>query len=188
MHQITRESRIDADEIEIFLKLYREAFAPLEELSPLRQSMTDEEFRQEMIHESVIKLVAWDDAGKPAAILCMTNDFDRIPWLSPRYYAKKFPDHFAREAIYFFGSLLVHPARRGEHFLGELLKEAVRIVAVDSAIAAYDCCKYNVEVTKLPDIIAAVGEEICHFRREMIDYQNFYAYVSSGLKEVVRPG
>lgn len=188
MHRITQESRIDDDEIEVFLKLYREAFDPLEELSPLRQSMTDDEFRQEMVHESVIKLVAWDEADSPAAILCMTNDFSRIPWLNPRYYAKKFPVHFSREAIYFFGSLLVHPERRGEHYLGELLEQAVRIVALDAGIAAYDCCQYNVEVTQLPDIIAAVGEGICHFTRELIDYQNFYAYVSSGLKEVQRPG
>lgn len=180
--RITREQVISEEEIEVFRQIYRDAFEPLEELSPLRQSMTDDEFREEMRHESVIKLVAWDDAGKPAAILCMTNDISRIPWLNPRFYAKRFPEHYSESRIYFFGSLLVHPERRGEHFLGEILAAAVRIVASFKGIAAYDCCKHNVEVTQLPDIISAVGEEICCFERELVDYQNFYAYVSSGLK------
>lgn len=180
--RITRETTIPEEEIEVFRQIYRDAFDPLEELSPLRQSMTDDEFRAEMRHNAVMKLVAWDDGSKPAAILCMTNDINCIPWLNPRFYAKRFPEHFDSRRIYFFGSLLVHPERRGEHYLGELLVEAVRIVASATGIAAYDCCKFNVEETQLPDIIAAVGEEICHFERELIDYQNFYAFVSSGLK------
>lgn len=180
--RITREASIPEEEIEVFRQIYRDSFEPLEELSPLRQSMTDDEFREEMRHESVIKLVAWDDAGNPAAILCMTNDISRIPWLNPRFYAKRFPEHFSACRIFYFGSLLVHPERRGQHFLGEILAAAVHIVAAVKGIAAYDCCRYNVEESQLPDIISAVGEEICFFERELVDYQNFYAYISSGLK------
>lgn len=180
--RITRETAIPEEEIGVFQKIYREAFDPLEELSPLRQSMTDDEFREEMENQAVLKLVAWDEYGKPAAILCMTNDISCISWLNPRFYAKRFPEHFEARRIYFFGSLLVHPERRGEHFLGDLLAEAVRIVASVAGIAAYDCCKFNAEETQLPDIIAAVGEEICYFERELVDYQNFYAFISSGLK------
>ena len=180
--QITHETSIPTEEIEIFRQIYRDAFAPLEQHSPLRQSMTDEEFREEMVHESVLKLVAWDYAGNPAAILCMTNDVARIPWLNPRFYEIRFPEHYSERRIYFFGSLLVHPDRRGEHFLSVLLTEAVTAVASVAGIAAFDCCKFNAEVTMLPEIIASVGNEVCEFEPELVDYQNFYVYVSTGLK------
>ena len=64
--RITREAVIAEDEIDVFLSLYREAFRIMEELSPLRQSMTDEEFRDEMLNPAVIKLVGWDTSGSPA--------------------------------------------------------------------------------------------------------------------------
>lgn len=182
MHSITQETRIDADEIEIFLRLYREAFDPLEELSPLRQSMTDAEFRDEMVHESVIKLVAWDDAGKPAAILCVTNDFERIPWLNPRYYAVKFPEHFARRAIYFYGSLLVHPERQGMNYAGQLMAESSRVVVPDGGIIAFDCCQFNVDVVQLPEMIASVCDRVCFYDRIELDAQHFYAYVTHGFR------
>lgn len=178
--RITRETAIPEEEIEVFRQIYRDAFDPLEELSPLRQSMTDDEFHEEMENHAVLKLVAWGECGKPAAILCMTNDISCIPWLNPRFYAKRFPEHFEDRRIYFFGSLLVHPERRGEHYLGELLTVAIEFIVASGAIAAFDCCKFNVEETKLPDIIGALCDRICHWDRIEVDYQRFYAYVSHG--------
>lgn len=176
--RITREAVIAENEIEVFLKLYQEAFRAIEELSPLRQSMTDEEFREEMRNPAVTKLVGWDASGAPAAILCTTNDISCIPWLNPRYYQKLYPSQFAAGSLFWVGTILVHPFRKGEHHVSGLIRENVLVVtekAVDG-VCLFDCCEYNATQLGLPNIVEAVSREVDpSISCEEIDSQHFYA-------------
>lgn len=181
--RLTRETVIDSWHAEEFWKVYQDAFEPLETVSSLRQAMEHGLFIEEMASEDVIKFVLWDGEDQPAAIVCLTNEPSRAPWLNAAYYQKLFPEQAREKAIYFFGSLLVHPDRQGHGEVKRLLQAAVVEVVSHGGIAAYDCCRHNVEVTKLPDIIAAIGGEICNFDWLEVDYQKFYAFVSHGFRE-----
>ncbi len=69
-----------------FLAIYRAAFAPLEKLAPARQSLTDEEFLEEMADDSVVKFVASDRHQEPCALAFMATDLSVVPWISVPYF------------------------------------------------------------------------------------------------------
>jgi hypothetical protein len=178
---ITMETRLDDATIEEFLGVYRDSFAPLEDKAAARQSLTDDEFREEMLEESVLKFVAWDKRGRPAALAFVATDLSIVPWVSVPYYAARFPDHFSRGAVYYFGALLVRTDLRGGIAAAELLKELTRFVSINRGIAAFDCCRYNEETINVPELVAAGGRQICEIDTQEIDAQRYYAYTPGEL-------
>ena len=172
------------DVAEQFLKLYRAAFEPLEVLAAARQSLTDEEFLDEMAHPAVLKWVAWDDFDQPCAMAFMTTDLSILPWVSLPYYRARFPEHFDRGAIYYFGSLLVHPEHQGTQVVMDLLETVIAKIGADNAIAAFDCCGFNIDAKRFPKMIADVAAKVCvSVDPKEIDVQRYYAYDMRGVKK-----
>jgi hypothetical protein len=166
---------------EEFLDIYRSAFLPLERLAPARQSLTDDEFMMEMRDERVLKFVCNDGDQDTVALGFMAADLSVVPWISPPYFEARFPDHYARGAIYYFGSLLVRPDRQGGSWATMLLTEMSKRVMANSAIAAFDCCAYNVNVLRLPELIATVGQRLGRVETVELDSQQYFAYLFSEL-------
>jgi hypothetical protein len=164
-----------------FLAIYRSAFGPLDRLAPARQSLTDDEFMSEMKDERVLKFVGSDRQGETVALGSMATDLAAVPWISPSYYREQFPDYFERGAIYYFGSLLVRPDRQGGPWATVLLTEMSKRVLTDGAIAAFDCCAYNVTVLRLPELIETVGRRLGRVETMELDSQQYFAYVFSTL-------
>jgi hypothetical protein len=182
---ITMETKLDDATTEQFLAVYREAFAPLEDKAAARQSLTDEEFREEMGEESVLKFVAWDEKGRAAALAFVATDLSVVPWISIPYFAARFPDEFSRGAVYYFGALLVRSDRRGSTASMQLLKELTRFVSLNRGVAAFDCCQYNEETIRLPELVAAGGRQLCEIDTRALDAQRYYAYIPGELPEGV---
>jgi hypothetical protein len=179
---ITMERTLADTTVEDFLVVYRESFAELDDKAAARQSLTDDEFREEMHTERVLKFVAWDSGARPAALAFVATDLEVVPWISPHYYALRYPEHFARRAIFYFGALLVRPGYRGGVLSYALLKELTRFVAAHGGIAAFDCCQFNHDAIGLPDLIGAVASEVCEVDRQEIDAQRYYAYVAGDMR------
>jgi hypothetical protein len=177
------ETTLDEAAIDEFLAVYRESFTALDDVAAARQSLDDEEFRAEMREESVLKFVAWDDDRRPVAMAFVATDLSVVPWISPSYYAERFPEHHARGVIYYFGALLVRAQHRGGLVSYELLKELSRFVAMNKGIAAFDCCQFNRDTVALPELVARVASEVCLVDTQQIDAQWYYAYVTSDLRE-----
>lgn len=174
---------LSEDLIEDFLKVYRAAFEPLETRAAARQSLTDEEFVEELAHPAVKKWVAWDELDRPCGMAFLTTDLTIVPWISLPYYQAHFPEHYARKAIYYFGGLLVHPDHQGTRAAVELLEASLGRCAADHAIAAFDCCGFNVEVKHFTDLIADVCRRVsidCDLQE--IDVQRYYAFDLRGAK------
>jgi hypothetical protein len=180
---ITMERKLDEATTDDFLVLYREAFAPLAEKAAARQSLTDDEFREEMTEESVLKFVAWDDARGAVALAFVATDLSVIPWISVPYFAARFPEEYARGALYYFGALLVRSDRRGGTASMQLLKELTRFVSMNRGIAAFDCCQYNEETIGLPELVAAGGRQVCEIDTRPLDSQRYFAYIPAELPE-----
>jgi hypothetical protein len=51
----------------------------------------------------------------------------------------------------------------------------------NSAIAAFDCCAYNIRVLRLPELIATVGQRLGRVETVELDSQQYFAYVFSEL-------
>lgn len=172
---------LEPDVVERFLDLYREAFAPLEVQSAARQSLTDGEFREEMAHPAVVKWLGYLD-GEPVAMMFFSKDLSILPWISEPYFAHHFPDHYARGAIYYFGALLVQPDHRGGRVVKAMLEAGSRQIASDDAIAAFDCCAFNVAEVRLPEMIARIAGRLCDVTTHDIDTQHYYAYELRNLR------
>jgi hypothetical protein len=172
---------VGAGVAEEFLGIYRSAFLPLERLAPARQSLTDDEFMAEMSDDRVLKFVCNDQEQATVALGFMATELSVVPWISPPYYEARFPDHYARRAIYYFGAMLVRPDRQGGSWATMLLTEMSKMVMADSAIAAFDCCAYNVTVLRLPELIATVGQRLGRVETIELDSQQYFAYLFSEL-------
>lgn len=180
--RVDRTTVIAPDLVEDFLAVYRAAFAPLETLAPARQSFDDDEFRHEMVDERVIKFVAYDTGGNACAMAFMATDLHAVPWISVPYFAKKFPDHYARGAIFYVGALLVRTEKQGGPWAKAVVDDMVRFVAENRGVATFDCCGFNVDVVKLPDTLARATHALAYAETQELDQQRYYAYAMAGLR------
>lgn len=158
-----------------FLALYRAAFAPLDVLAAARQSLHDHEFLAAMQEPRMLKFVGWD-GDRPAGMGFLALDLHLVPWISPAFYAARFPEHHERGAIYYIGVVLVHPQDQGGPWY-QALAEAMALKAwVDQAMVLFDCCAYNIEQFPLPATLQTIGlglfEEI---ELVELDYQRYYS-------------
>jgi hypothetical protein len=174
-------STVDAGMSEQFLGLYRAAFAPLDELAPARQGLTDEEFAFQMDDHTVMKVVGYDRADDPVALTFMSPNLATVPWISPQYFQARFPDHMARRAVFYFGGLLVREQERAGPWAILVLEEAVRRVTEAGGVAIFDCCAHNVD-RKLPELIARVARRVCVLETAELEPQRYFAYTTHGFK------
>ena len=183
--RVTIETIVDDDTAERFLELYRHSFAPLEGLAAARQSLTDDEFLSEMRDETVLKFIGWDRRERPAAMVVINTDLDTVPWVSPEFWRRRYPEQAARGAVFYFGALLVSPDVRGGPWAHRMLAETVRYTARHHAVAAFDCCQHNVDEVQLPRMIAEVANALSFVETERVDTQAYYAYVTHGLRDEI---
>jgi ribosomal protein S18 acetylase RimI-like enzyme len=168
---------------EEFLEIYRAAFAPLKTKSPARQWLTDDEFRHEMSDSSVLKFVARaGDEDEIVAMALMSTDLEQVPWISVPYFQARYPEHFARGHIYYFGAMLVRPERQGGPWAKYLLDHIFYYIAERRGIGAFDCCSFNVDTVALPDLIVRASHRLIHLDLQTLDQQTYYAGVVGGFK------
>jgi len=181
-HRVDRITDVPTDLVEEFLAVYRTAFAPLEVLAPARQALTDAEFHEEMADARVVKFVAYDDSGEATALAFMATDLSVVPWISVPYFAKRYPDQYARNAIFYVGALLVRADRQGGPWVKTIVDDMIRYVAERRGVAAFDCCGFNTDVVKLPDTLARATHRLAYAETTDIDVQRYYAYDMAGLR------
>lgn len=141
--QITIETTIDLQHAEVFYELYLKAFGPLRTRAAARQVLHREEFFYEMADERVWKYVAWRDPDTPIALATMTKFLETVPWISPEYFKARYPEHAARDAIYYLGFTLVDPKSRDPRVFEGMFQLGMQRLINDHAVCAWDLCAYN---------------------------------------------
>ena len=115
--EFTRQTTMDARLIAEFYDLYSLAFEPLKKRSVARQVLTEAEFTEQMLDERVVKYVARGERGEALGLTTLTNELDSVPWVSPDYFIEHYPEHSARNAVYYLGFTLAHPSQRHLRFV-----------------------------------------------------------------------
>ena len=41
--------------------------------------------------------------GQPIGMITLTRHLESVPWISPEYFAARYPDQWARNAVYYLG-------------------------------------------------------------------------------------
>ncbi|WP_227983695.1 hypothetical protein [Nocardia spumae] len=172
---VTVETAIPDAEIELFHTLYEQAFGPLRARAAARQVLHRNEFRAEMTDTRVDKIVARSRTGAPIGLTTLTRHLDTVPWISPEYFATRFPQHAERGAIYYAGFTLVTPTARHGVAFHAMISTVVQILAAAGGVVGWDICSYNNSQFSFADALrSAVGEE-ANVDVAVEDSQTYYA-------------
>ena len=180
--RITQLRTVGSDMARRYWALYDEAFAGMRTASPCRQYLTEEEFHAEMTDERIIKFVLWDE-DDPVGMLLVASDLRALPWISPEYFAERYPDHYASGRIYYAGALLTAPHERRLGNANELMLEFARFIGERRAVMAFDCASINAEF--LPAAICQASDQVGTYRMGELDTQHYFAFEALS---VHRPG
>lgn len=172
--RITVEDTLDAGTTEEFYGLYAAAFGPLRDHAAARQVLTHEEFAEIMTDARVAKYIAWDEDWQPLGITTISNDLDTVAWISPEFYAARYPEHFARRALYYIGFALAHPGKRRQGVFLTMLDAILARFARESAVCLYDICEHNNEAMNFADVVRMRGEHVTDVTVRELDAQTYY--------------
>lgn len=167
------EGALAADVVERFHGLYVEAFAPLATRAVARQVLHREEFAEEMQDPRVLKYVARDPAGDVVGLTTLTRDLETVPWISPEYFAARYPEHTARHAVFYLGFTLVAPHHRRTHVFQSMIEEVIDRVRDARGVCGWDVCAYNEQVLGFSAMISTLLHARAACTVERIDTQTY---------------
>jgi hypothetical protein len=170
---ITVESHIADEYVDRFYELYAAAFGPVQARAAARHMLTAAEFADEMADKRIDKYVAWNDAGEPVALATFTADLTAVPWISPQFYAARYPGEFARGAVFYLGYTLVDPDRATLRTFPAMMQLLVERMTQARGVCVFDVCAYNDgrSVGKMWDRVARRGVA----QVDVLDTQTYYA-------------
>lgn len=180
LSHISIEPLVEGALAEDFYALYLAAFEPLRARAAARQVLTQAEFLAEMVDPRVSKYVARDTSGAAIGMSTMTRELTTVPWISPEYYAARYPEHAARNAVFYIGFTLTHPDHRGPKLAAAMIDALVATLVAERAVVAYDICTYNDEVLRFGAHIASFFRRSAEVAVEPIDAQTYYAASFAG--------
>lgn len=134
---------ISADNMKGF---WNSQFEKINKTSPVKQSLTPEEFEQMVTMDTeVAKIVASQD-GEISALCIMAEDVTKFDWVNPEYFASIFPERTEQKQVIYFPALAADPDPTK---LGQNTEKIVELIAQlvetgdNEIVVAFDCCDEN---------------------------------------------
>jgi hypothetical protein len=182
-------STVDEETAKEFYALYAETFGPMATKAVNRHVLYEHEFMETMHDERIDKYLAVDDDSGEAIGMCtLTNHLETVTWVSADYFAHHYPEHAARQAIYYLGFSLAKPHRRREQVFTALITAVSETLAEERAMCGYDICAYNNDQLRLGDAVEAMVSSIAEVEIKALDTQTYYAAISTGPLKVGNRG
>lgn len=135
--------------------LYLAAFEGLREHAASRHMLTRAEFDLEALDPRVDKYIAWRDTS-PVGLVTLTRDLTTVPWISPEFYAARYPAQAAQRTIFYTSLAVVHPTERLSDAFPRLVSLAAEHVKAVEGVFAADMCRLNTEVLRLDRAVTAL--------------------------------
>ncbi len=179
--RVTAQAVVSDEDAERFHDLYEAAFGPLRTLAAARQVLYRDEFFREMRDSRVTKYVAWAPDGRPIGLSALSTDLSTVPWISPEFYAHKFPEHSARNAIFYVHFMLAEPGGARQGGLDALFDTLVEICVARQVVALYDVCAFNDEDRRLGQKFRTRMESSASVLVSKLDTQTYYSAEFTGL-------
>lgn len=171
--EVQRE--LSGDVAEQFYELYLSAFGPMAVRAVARQVLHPHEFFEEMKDPRVMKYVARDAAGSAVGLTTLTRDLTTVPWISPQFYAARYPEHTARDAVFYLGFTLVTPQHQRSGVFQLMIEAVIAQVREARGVCGWDVCAYNDRVLGFAAVIETLLHQHADCHVEEIDAQIYSA-------------
>ncbi len=171
---ITHELSITGRQAETLWEAYRTNFAPLAELAVLQHLYSRDEVLAEFRNPHITKIVGWQD-DRPVGLAMITNSLEDVPQISPAFLRSKYPEHAARNAVYFGILVMVVPGVRGLTLFGRLSIEMWQMVAVANGVLVYDVCDFNRTTFSSEEVAQRIADSFPRSNLQVLDRQTWYA-------------
>jgi hypothetical protein len=175
--EISFEQTVTGAVADRFWELYLEAFGPLRTRAAARHVLRREEFDEDMTDPRVTKVLARDERGEAVGLTTIATDLSAVPWVSPEFFAARYPEHAARGAIWYVGFTLAHPGRRSTRTFLDMLDAVVAHLAENRVVVAYDVSRFNDDSLRFADNLRRFLERTQHVTVQTVDQQSYYATI-----------
>lgn len=167
---------LDGGQLDEAWRLYEQAFTGLNAFAVQRHLMYRSEFDGVAADVRIQKWLALDDDGTLLGLATYTNDLAAWPLVSEAYFARRWPEHFAEQRIWYCGYVAVPSHRQG--VFGELVEAMYVEAALHRGIICLDVCRHNEMMFHLPQTIERMLSRISNgeVRTERADTQSFFTY------------
>ncbi len=170
--------RVDEETARRYWALYQSTFGPLAIAAVNRHLLLESEFMEVMEDERVDKYLVRDDlTGEALAMCTLTNHLETVTWVSAQYFAHHYPEHAARNGVYYLGFSLVGATRRRAQLFTQLITQVSRTLVAENAMCAYDICQHNNETIGLGNAVGAMIQSVAPIDVRAVDTQTYYAAV-----------
>src|SRR4051812_24693356 len=165
----------DADLHEAVWKLYQDAFEELNTMAVQRHLMFRSEFDEVMSDSRVHKYLAMDDDGTLCGLATYTNDLDAVPLISPQYFERHWPEHYAAQKIWYIGFVAVDPQSQGREVFANLVEQMYLVASAQNGLVGLDICSYNDDARHMSRIFRLMVSRLSgNMRFNRIDQQSFW--------------
>jgi hypothetical protein len=157
--------------------LYHEAFEELNAFAVQRHLMYRTEFDDVMLDQRVQKYLCLADDDTLCGMSTYTNDLDSMPLISPPYFERRWPQHYAERRVWYCGFVAVHPNGRTANAFGELVEAMYLVAAAQNGIIALDMCRHNDQQRRLSRVVPLMLHRLSgDVRTERMDEQSYWLY------------
>lgn len=171
---ITHETSITGATAEALWESYRHNFEPLATLAVLQHLYTRVEMLEEFANPRILKIVGWQ-GGEPVGLAMVTNSLEDVPQISPTFLRAKYPEHAARDSIYFGILVMVSPGVRGLTLFSRLSMELWQVPAKAGGVLIYDICDFNREAFGAETLMERIADNFPRSSVGVLDRQTWYA-------------
>jgi fatty acid desaturase len=172
---MTISNRIDPVHLPRLWDIYATAFEPLRERALLNHLYPREVFEELVLDDRVFKIIGWID-GEPVGIAAATSHLDLVPQISPPFLHRRYPEHAARDAIFFGIFVCVDAEVRVNSLTARLIAGMGQVAAVRDGVIICDVSQYNSDLG-VDRMVGRVTSWFPNGSFSRIDSQHYYESV-----------
>jgi len=178
--RVERRPVVPAEEAKRLYPHYEAAFGPLREAAAARHVLTLGEFVEEMEDPRIDKWVATAEADDSfLGLSTLARDLEAVPWASPDYYAARYPEHAARDAIWYLGFTMTSSGVQQNGVFAAMLTAMTEAAVEARVVVGWDMCGANIASGLNAAIMARLAEAAAAPSAQ-IDVQTYYSADFSG--------
>ncbi|GGM57877.1 hypothetical protein ACFFX1_17050 [Dactylosporangium sucinum] len=157
--------------------LYSEAFKELNALAVQRHLMYRNEFDEVMGDPRIQKYLCLDLDDALRGLSIYTNQLDAVPLISPQYFERRWPAHYADQRIWYCGFVATQQDSRAATAFGDLVSAMYFTAAGQNGLIALDFCNRTDEVRRMSRVVRLMLHRLSgDVRAERIDEQQYWLY------------